>query len=86
MKEDLQAAVALKYVKGMEAPFISASAKGELAEQLVGIAEENGIPIVQNPPLAQILSLQEIGACIPESTWEIVANIFVAVVEIEKKI
>ncbi len=86
MKKDELKAVALKYPENASLPFISAVAKGELAKRLLEIAEKQKIPVVKNITAANILSVQEIGSAIPENTWEIVAKIFAAVVECEKKL
>lgn len=87
MKElnGVQKAVALKYPSGADAPFIAAKAKGVLAERLIAIAEEQHIPVVENKIAADILTFEEIGACIPEETWEIIAKIFAFVVDNNKK-
>lgn len=69
-------AVALKYPEGAPAPFITASAKGHLAEELLKCAKMNDIIIVENEGLTDFLSVQEIGAAVPEEAWEIVAQIF----------
>lgn len=86
MKEVEHSAVALKYPEKADLPFISAKAKGKLAEKLIEIAEQNKIPVIKDEFAANILSVQEIGSAIPESTWEIVAKIFAAVVEANKKL
>ncbi|QTQ14357.1 EscU/YscU/HrcU family type III secretion system export apparatus switch protein [Treponema parvum] len=69
-------AVALRYPENAQAPFITASAKGLLAQRLLKIAEENDVAVVRDDALAEVLSFQEVGSCIPEQTWEIVAKIF----------
>ncbi len=86
MKKNELKAVALKYPDEAELPFVAVKARGELAKKLVEIAKEQKIPVVKNIAAANILSTQEIGAAIPECTWEIVAKIFAAVVECEKKL
>lgn len=67
---------ALKYPEGADCPFISAKAKGQLAEKLLRIAEENDVPVVKDEFLSGILTFEEIGSAIPMETWEIVAKIF----------
>ncbi len=69
-------AVALKYPEGAPAPFITASARGKLAEELLKCAKMNDIMIVENSDLADYLSVQDLGTSIPEETWEVVARIF----------
>jgi Uncharacterized homolog of the cytoplasmic domain of flagellar protein FhlB len=68
--------VALKYPDGAPAPFITACAKGALAQKILEIAEENSIPVVKNKETADILSVQEIGSFVPEETWTILAAVF----------
>lgn len=69
-------AVALKYPKNAYAPFITAKGKGELAEKIIQEAKKNNIKIEENMPLVNILSMQEVGECVPEQTWEVLAEIF----------
>lgn len=86
MKKNELKAVAIKYPENADLPFISAKAKGELAKKLIQIAEEQKIPVVKNITAVNVLSVQEIGSAIPENTWEIIAKIFAAVVECDKKL
>lgn len=86
MKKNELKAVAIKYPENADLPFVSAKAKGELAKKLIEIAEKQKIPVVKNITAANILSVQEIGSAIPENTWEIIAKIFAAVVECDKKL
>lgn len=74
--DNIKKAVALKYPEGAEAPFITASAKGPLAEELLKCAKMNDIMIVENSDLADYLSVQDLGTSVPEETWEVVAQIF----------
>lgn len=75
MKNKIQA-VALKYPENVDAPFISASGSGLVAEKILETAKENNIPIVENKDLTKVLCAEEIGSFIPEETWEVVATIF----------
>lgn len=83
MKNSKIKAVALKYPKNAAAPFICASGKGKVAENIIEIAEQNNIPIVENSELTDVLTLQEIGLIIPEETWELIANIFSYIIEVD---
>jgi type III secretion system FlhB-like substrate exporter len=60
----------------MSAPVVLAQGQGMLAERIIEIAGSAGIPVVEDPLLADILSDAEIGGCIPAETWEAVAAIF----------
>lgn len=73
--------VALKYPEGAPAPFISVSARGALAERLLKVAAEHGVPVVENGMLTDFLTLQEIGSYVPEETWDVLAGIFAFVMK-----
>ncbi|MCR5218154.1 EscU/YscU/HrcU family type III secretion system export apparatus switch protein [Treponema sp.] len=83
MKNNNFSAVALKYPPEKEAPVIQAKAKGFLAERMIEIAKENDIPVVEDQLTENILSLQEIGDCIPEETWRAVAAVFAMIKQME---
>ncbi len=82
MKTDDLKAVALRYPEWADAPFISANAKGYAAQQLLKLADENGIPVVQNAEMADILSLQNVGQFIPEETYVAIAAVFAFIAKI----
>lgn len=77
-------AVALRYPENAEAPFISVKGKGNKAEKIIEIAKANNIPVIKNPETAEILSVQECGEYIPESTYKVIAEIFAFIRSIEK--
>lgn len=69
-------AVALTYNRHNDpAPRIAASGKGPIAEQILKIAEANGIEIRQDAELADILSKLEIDSLIPLEAYAAVAEI-----------
>ena len=84
MAEKRKTAVALRYPPDAEAPLIAATEKGILAERMIEIARENKIPVVEDEMLANVLSVQQIGQCIPEETWLAVAQIFAYIQKVEK--
>lgn len=77
--------VALKYPEDFPAPFISIKENGLLAQRMVEIAKENNVPVVQDDVLENVLSLYDVGSCIPENTWYAVAGIFAYIIKVEKK-
>lgn len=79
--QKIKKAVALKYPKDAVAPFITASAKGQLAQKILDVANKNNVAIVQNEQLTDFLSVQEIGTCVPESVWPVLAKIFAFVMQ-----
>ena len=70
-------AVALRYRPGEDrAPRVTAKGKGEQAENIRDLARENGIPIVENIPLARLLYKRvKVGRTIPAETFKAVAAI-----------
>ena len=72
-------AVALHYNEDLPAPIVLASGKGEIAEAIKRIALENGVPLVADPELAASLIELDVNALIPESLYEVIANLLVFV-------
>jgi len=70
-------AIALRYRKGEgRAPRVTAKGKGVLAEYMRELARENGIPIVEDIPLARLLYRKvKVGREIPAQTYKAVAAI-----------
>lgn len=69
-------AVALRYVTDMmPAPLVTAKGRRLIAERIVQIAREHGIPVVQDTPLAQgIFAAAEVGQAIPVSLYQAVSD------------
>ncbi len=72
-------AVALHYNEDLPAPIVLASGKGALARAITRIARENGVPLVADPDLASSLIELDVNTLIPESLYEVIANILVFV-------
>jgi flagellar biosynthetic protein FlhB len=69
-------AVALEYRDDMVAPTVIAKGQNLLAQQIKEIARWDGIPIIENPPLAQSLyRTVEVGQAIPEKLYAAVAEV-----------
>ena len=67
-------AVALTY-DGNKAPFVSASATDDLAEEILKIAQEHEVPIYENEQLVETLAMLEVGDEIPELLYRTIAEI-----------
>ncbi len=76
MKEKV---VALRYDQSLPAPFILAKGKGYQAERIRDLAEKYSIPCVEQPFAAETLFSFDPGQMIPESMYEIVAELLVFV-------
>jgi flagellar biosynthesis protein FlhB len=69
-------AVALKFERSMPAPRVIAKGAGKIAERIKAIAEEHGIPIIEQKPLARALFKNvEIDHYIPADLYHAVAEI-----------
>jgi flagellar biosynthetic protein FlhB len=80
-------AVALEYQIGsMPAPRVSAKGEDEVALRIRRIARDNGVPIVENRPLARALYAEvELGETIPAAYWQIVAAILKKIMHINEE-
>jgi flagellar biosynthetic protein FlhB len=74
-------AVALEYDRAkMPAPMVTAKGQDNMALRIREIAAENGIPVIENKPLARALHANvEIGDIVPEEYWEVVSLILAEV-------
>jgi flagellar biosynthetic protein FlhB len=81
-------AVALKYdAEKNSAPVVIAKGMRKIAERIRAIAEENDIPIVEDPPLARALyKVCEIGREIPYELYQAVAEVLAMVYRLKEKV
>lgn len=70
-------AVAVRYEPTeMNAPTVLAKGQRLMAERIKEMAREHGVPVVENPPVAQLLfKTAEIGQEIPEALYQAMAEI-----------
>ncbi len=67
-------AVALKY-EAPSAPRVTAIGRGEAARRIIESAQQNGVPLRDNPALAEALSRVPLDREIPESLYRAVAEV-----------
>lgn len=67
-------AVALHY-DGKQAPRVTASGKGKVAEQIIERAKEHNVPLHTDPALVQVLSRVPLGTEIPRELYVAVAEV-----------
>ncbi|MCD7780757.1 MAG: flagellar biosynthesis protein FlhB [Candidatus Gastranaerophilales bacterium] len=74
-------ACALKYdVKEMESPKLLAKGTELIAKEIIKIAQEHSIPVIENPPVARALfRMVEINSSIPPELYKAVAEILIFV-------
>ena len=70
-------AVALQYEPGNSAPVIVASGMGYMAEKIVEVAADSGVPIYEDNSLATILTQLQLGQEIPEELYKAIVEIYV---------
>ena len=80
------AAVALKYNPEQDySPVVVASGHGKVAERIINLAEENGVPVYRDDSTAAMLTMVSVGEGIPPELYQVVAGIYVQVVALAKK-
>lgn len=67
-------AVALHY-DGKNAPQVTAKGTGELAEKIIALAKQHGIPLQQDAALIGLLSKLDLGDEIPQPLYTAVAEV-----------
>jgi flagellar biosynthesis protein len=67
-------ATALSYQPGDNAPKVTASGVGLIADRIVEAARQSGVPIRSDPSLAQALGALDLGAEVPQALYVAVAE------------
>jgi len=79
-------AVALRYRADTDsAPRVTAKGTGRIAERIIAIARDNGIPVKDDPDLIEVLSKLDIEAQIPPSVYIAVAELLAFVYAVNGK-
>jgi len=86
-KQDfIQKAVALSYDEtSNNAPKVVASGEGQIANNIIKIAQDNDLPIRKDEDLVELLSKLDIDKEIPPNMYKAVAEIFSFIYDITKK-
>lgn len=76
MKKTKKKAVALKYDPLKDkAPKVTAKGQGLIAEKIIQLAKEHGIPVKDDPDLVEVLSGLELDSEIPPNVYIVVAEL-----------
>jgi flagellar biosynthesis protein len=71
-------AAALRYdADGGGAPKVVAAGSGEVAERIIALAREHGVPVRDDAALAQALARLQLEAEVPQELWAAVAEALV---------
>ena len=85
-KKNLRQSVALKYVPKVDrAPKVVAKGSGLVAEKILELAKQHGVPIQEDPALVQILAQLDFYQEIPPSVYGIVAEILAFIYRMNQK-
>jgi len=87
MKEKREKAAALKFDRGVNAaPQVVAKGSGLVAEKIIALALENGVPVHEDRNLIEILSTIDLYEEIPSELYKAVAEILAFVYKMSGKI
>lgn len=78
-------AIALTYDENYNAPIVSASGIGYMADNIIREAEKNQVPVILNDAMANLLISTDIGDYIPEELYQTVAEILIFIMNIDNK-
>ena len=67
-----------------DAPVLSAFGEGHIADKIVAVAKESGVPVLPDPSLSSMLSKLSVGDEIPEELYEAVAKVLIFVSEVDR--
>lgn len=80
-----KAAIAIRYdVDRDKAPLVVASGRGPVADEILRIADENKIPLYEDPELAKLLSKLELDTEIPAEMYTLVAEVLFFVYKLDR--
>jgi flagellar biosynthesis protein len=76
MLDKLKKAVALRYDPGKDgAPRVAAKGRGRVAERIIELAREGGVPISEDPDLVKALIQLDFDEEIPPELYQVVAEV-----------
>lgn len=82
---DKKTAVAIRYdVDREKAPLVVASGRGMVADEILRIADENKIPLYEDPELAKLLAKLELDSEIPPELYTLVAEVLFFVYKLDR--
>jgi flagellar biosynthesis protein len=70
-------AIALGYEAGVDhAPRVTATGSGRVADRILATAAEHGIPVREDPDLAEALSQLDLWSSVPPELFAVIAEVF----------
>lgn len=84
--DEIRRAIALQYDPNKnEAPSVSASGRGWLAERIIQLAHDNSVPIIEDTALSKALGNLPLGEEVPQELYEAVAAIYAFIMEADRR-
>jgi flagellar biosynthesis protein len=81
-----QAAAVIRYDEGAsQAPTVVAQGKGDIARQIINLAQQHDIPMQEDHRLIGELLDMDLGESIPPQLYAVMAEILLLIEELEKK-
>lgn len=79
-------AVALEYDSSRHgAPIVSAKGRGLLAERIIEVARESGVPLYRDPDLTEVLMAVDLDDFIPGDLYQAVAEVLAFVYRLNQE-
>jgi flagellar biosynthesis protein len=78
-------AAALSYGGSGGAPKLVASGRARIAERILEVAREAGVPIREDPALVDALSQLDLGDEVPHELWQAVAETLVWALRLDRR-
>lgn len=83
MNQESRRAVALQYDREKDpAPKVVAKGRGPIAERIVEIAEEAGVPLYRDPDLLEVLMAVDLDDSVPPDLYQAVAEVLAFVYQL----
>lgn len=78
-------AAALAYEAGAPAPRVVATGRDHLADRILEAARAAGVPVREDPALAQALAQLDLGDAVPPELWQAVAETLVWALRLDRR-
>lgn len=77
-------AAVIRYEQDDKAPTVVAHGRGYVAEKIIELAKQNGVPIEQDAALVQHLLDLDLGDTIPPQLYAVIAEILILIEKMER--
>lgn len=74
-ERSVRKSVALRWDESLPAPLVVAKGSGRMAERIDNLAQDAGVPVVQDDLIVAGLEPIDIGEFVPPEYWELVARV-----------